>query len=74
MLDFREMYVLYVSTNENVIKKISVLPRTMKTCVLEIWKPLPDSSNKILSMHFLRQTVGAGGKILLEEKKKNSCS
>ncbi|XP_024085624.1 semaphorin-5B isoform X1 [Cimex lectularius] len=36
--------VLYVATNEGVIKKISVLPRTLKTCVLEIWKPLPPNS------------------------------
>lgn len=48
---------MYVSTEENIIKKISVLPRTMKTCVVEIWKPLSNPSHKILSMHFLKHNV-----------------
>lgn len=53
----REQHVMYVSTEDNTIKKLSVLPRTMVTCVLEIWKPLADPADKILSMYFLQQMV-----------------
>lgn len=31
--------IVYVSTDSGIIKKISVLPRTKETCVIEIWQP-----------------------------------
>lgn len=48
---------MYLSTEENVIKKITILPRTMQTCVLEVWKPLSNPADEILSMQYLKQTV-----------------
>ncbi|XP_026679281.1 semaphorin-5B [Diaphorina citri] len=53
----RAVHVMYVATEEGLVKKISVLPRTQTTCVLEIWKPLPpDTPSSIYSMHFLKET------------------
>lgn len=31
--------IIYVSTDAGLIKKISVLPRTKETCVIEMWQP-----------------------------------
>lgn len=31
--------IIYVSTDSGLIKKISVLPRTKETCVIEMWQP-----------------------------------
>ncbi|XP_073996502.1 semaphorin 5c isoform X4 [Rhodnius prolixus] len=50
----KTVHVLYVSTVEGLIKKISVLDRTQKTCVLEIWKPFPPGApvTKINTLQF----------------------
>ncbi|XP_058797788.1 semaphorin-5A [Phymastichus coffea] len=45
--------VLYVATIEGLIKKISVLPRTMDTCIIEIWGPLPSAA---LTLQYLKET------------------
>lgn len=49
----RSMTVLYVATAEGVIKKISLLPRTQETCVVEIWGPLPSPA---LTLQFLKDS------------------
>lgn len=49
----RGVTVLYVATDTGLIKKISVLPRTLETCVLEVWGPLPSSP---LTLQFLKDT------------------
>lgn len=48
--------ILYVSTDEGFIKKISVLPRTRETCVIEIWKPEPNTKSEIKTIQFLKET------------------
>ncbi|XP_018916719.2 semaphorin 5c [Bemisia tabaci] len=53
----REHYVLYVATLEGLVKKISILPGTRQTCVLEVWKPFPnDVIPKIHTLHYLKET------------------
>ncbi|GLH12202.1 Semaphorin-2A [Gryllus bimaculatus] len=53
----RSVHVLYVATSRGLIKKISVLPRTMETCVVEIWKPFEDSyPSPIKTLHYLKET------------------
>ncbi|XP_076296045.1 semaphorin 5c isoform X1 [Lasioglossum baleicum] len=49
----RGVTVLYVATEAGLIKKISVLPRTRETCVLEVWGPLPSTP---LTLQFLKDT------------------
>ncbi|XP_035740718.1 semaphorin-5A-like isoform X1 [Vespa mandarinia] len=49
----RGVTVLYVATTERLIKKISVLPRTQETCVVEIWGPLPSIPT---TLQFLKDT------------------
>ncbi|KAL0132032.1 hypothetical protein PUN28_000065 [Cardiocondyla obscurior] len=49
----RSVTVLYVATATGLIKKISVLPRTQETCIVEIWGPLPSSP---MTMQFLKDT------------------
>lgn len=49
----RGVTVLYVATDVGLIKKISVLPRTQETCVVEVWGPLPSTP---MTMQFLKDT------------------
>ncbi|XP_024887509.1 semaphorin-5A [Temnothorax curvispinosus] len=49
----RSVTVLYVATATGLIKKISVLPRTQETCIVEIWGPLLSSP---LTLQFLKDT------------------
>ncbi|KAK0086292.1 hypothetical protein PV325_003438 [Microctonus aethiopoides] len=49
----RGVTVLYVATTSGMIKKISVLPRTQETCVVEVWGPVPSS---VLSLQFLKDS------------------
>ncbi|XP_037041378.1 semaphorin-5A [Bradysia coprophila] len=47
--------IIYVSTEAGLIKKISVLPRTKETCVIEMWQP--DVNNgRIRVIDFLKET------------------
>lgn len=50
------VHVIYVATTEGLIKKISVLPRTQETCVVEVWQTVPDSRVPIRGMQFLKET------------------
>lgn len=49
----RGVTVLYVATDVGLIKKISVLPRTQETCIVEVWGPLPSTP---MIMQFLKDT------------------
>lgn len=40
----RRVHLLYVATLDGLIKKISVLPTTMETCVVEVWNPSPSGA------------------------------
>ena len=40
-----------------LVKKISVLPRTKETCVIEIWQPEQNPHTKIRSLQYLKDTV-----------------
>lgn len=48
------VHVIYVATMDGLVKKITVLPRTQETCIVEIWQPVPDSNIPILNMQFLK--------------------
>lgn len=48
------VHVIYVANLDGLIKKITVLPRTQETCIVEIWQPVPDSNVPILNMQFLK--------------------
>ncbi|OXU28754.1 hypothetical protein TSAR_006189 [Trichomalopsis sarcophagae] len=49
----RSVAVLYVATTEGLIKKISVLPRNLETCIIEIWGPLPSTP---ITLQYLKET------------------
>ncbi|XP_011693296.1 PREDICTED: semaphorin-5B [Wasmannia auropunctata] len=49
----RSVTVLYVATATGLIKKISVLPRTQETCIVEVWGPLPSPP---MTLQFLKDT------------------
>lgn len=48
--------IIYIATEAGLVKKISVLPRTKQTCVVEIWQPEMRPESKILTMQFLKHT------------------
>uniref|UniRef100_A0A6B2EKI6 Putative semaphorin n=1 Tax=Phlebotomus kandelakii TaxID=1109342 RepID=A0A6B2EKI6_9DIPT len=48
--------MIYVATEEGLVKKISVLPRTKETCVVEIWQPEITSRTRIRTIQFLKET------------------
>ncbi|XP_055544886.1 semaphorin-5A [Wyeomyia smithii] len=50
------VHIIYVATNNGLIKKISVLPRTKSTCVVEIWRPEPTSDSKIRTIQYVKET------------------
>lgn len=49
----RAVTVLYVATDLGLVKKISVLPRTQETCIVEVWGPLPSAA---ITLQFLKDT------------------
>lgn len=49
----RSVTVLYVATTAGLVKKITVLPRTQETCIVEIWGPLPSPP---MTLQFLKDT------------------
>ncbi|CAD6215680.1 GSCOCG00000493001-RA-CDS [Cotesia congregata] len=49
----RGVTVLYVATTEGLIKKISVLPRTQETCIVEVWGPFPSPA---MTLQFLKDS------------------
>lgn len=51
------VHLLYVSTADGRIKKISVLPRTKQTCVVEVWNPSPvEHPVQIRTLQYLKET------------------
>lgn len=48
------VHIIYVATLDGLVKKITVLPRTLETCIVEIWQPVPDSNVPIKTMQFLK--------------------
>lgn len=76
--------IIYLTTEDGHIKKISVLARTKETCVIEIWKPEVDSSIVIKSIQYLKETeslyVGTDASVIRisaqhcnRHKSKSSC-
>lgn len=58
----RALHLIYVATGDGLIKKISVLPRTQETCVVEIWKPFPgDIPTAIKALHYVKEMVSENG-------------
>lgn len=51
-----QVRIVYVATAGGLVKKISVLPRTKESCVIELWQPEPDASTPILALEFLKET------------------
>lgn len=51
-----KVQIMFVATDQNLIKKLTILPRTRETCVIEIWQPKIDQNSKILGIHFLKHT------------------
>lgn len=51
-----KVLVIYAATDKNLIKKISVLTREMKTCVIETWQLATKEHSKILTLQFLKHT------------------
>lgn len=51
-----KVQIIYVATEKNLIKKLSILPRTSETCVIEVWQPNADASSKILSIDYLKHS------------------
>jgi chondroitin sulfate proteoglycan 4 len=47
--------ILYVSNEDGQVKKISVLPRTKETCVIEVWRP-EIGNYKIKTIQYLKET------------------
>lgn len=48
--------IIYVATEMNLVKKLTILPRTKETCVIEVWQPEADKSSKILTIQFLKHS------------------
>lgn len=51
-----KVHIIYASTADGLVKKLSVLPRTKETCVIELWQPEIGSESKILTMKYLKHT------------------
>lgn len=49
-----KMQVIFVATDKKLIKKLTILPRTMELCVTEIWEPEIVKKSKILVMQYLK--------------------
>ncbi|KAL1122703.1 hypothetical protein AAG570_003030, partial [Ranatra chinensis] len=57
----KDVHVLYIANTEGLIKKISVITRTLETCVLEIWKPIPNGmTSNILTLKFALDSIYVG--------------
>ncbi|XP_065335644.1 semaphorin-5B [Cloeon dipterum] len=55
----KSVIVMFVATSEGKIKKLGVLPRTMNTCLLEVWEPFSPKvrgSAKIMDLKYLKET------------------
>lgn len=52
----QQVQIIYVATDTNLVKKLSILPRTSETCVIEVWQPNADASSTILSIDYLKHS------------------
>lgn len=50
-----KMQIIFVATTQNFIKKLTILPRTRESCVVEIWEPV-EKNSKFLTLQYLKQT------------------
>lgn len=51
-----KVQIIYVATDRNLVKKLSILPRTRETCVIEIWQPNANSNSTILNIDYLKHS------------------
>lgn len=51
-----KVHIIYVSAADGLVKKLSVLPRTKETCIIEVWQPEIAIESKILTMKYLKHT------------------
>lgn len=62
------VHVIFIATAAGLVKKLSVLPRTRETCVIEIWQPEAGPAARILTMKFLKHTdslyIGTRGAVV----------
>lgn len=60
--------IMYASNTDGLIKKLSILPRTKETCIIETWRPDPNPKNKIRTLQYLKETeslyVGSDGALI----------
>lgn len=47
-------HILYVASQNNIVKKLSVLPRTKETCVIEVWQVEPNPAIKIRTLQYVK--------------------
>ncbi|KAJ8986267.1 hypothetical protein NQ317_009977 [Molorchus minor] len=50
------VHVIYVATENGLIKKLTLLPRHKEACVVEIWMAIPHTNVPIRNMQFLKET------------------
>lgn len=51
-----KVQIIFVATDQNLVKKIAIFPSKKETCLIEIWEPEMDKTSKILSLQFLKHT------------------
>lgn len=51
-----KVHIIFIATVDGLVRKLSVLPRTKQTCVIEIWQPEFGIDSKILTLKFLKHT------------------
>lgn len=55
---YKSVHVIYIATESGLVKKMTVLPRTQETCLVETWSVIPpNSSARIRNIKTLRETV-----------------
>ncbi|XP_052863441.1 semaphorin-5A [Anopheles cruzii] len=50
------VHIMYVATSAGHIKKVTVLPRTKETCVIEIWQPEALPETRIRTLQYVKDT------------------
>ncbi|XP_049530217.1 semaphorin-5A isoform X1 [Anopheles darlingi] len=50
------VHIMYVATDAGRIKKVTVLPRTKETCVIEIWQPEAHPDTRIRTLQYVKDT------------------
>lgn len=52
----KNVHVLYVATLEGLVKKITILPRTLEACIVEVWETSANARSPVRNMRFVKQT------------------